>query len=140
MIKDIKPKWYIGIGVLIVTLIFFIFGAVPLQVHLGMWGLALTELGILVIALIPVFIFKWKLSEILPIKKITFSQLSAISLHFVATYFLVNTVSIITLYFFPDYAQIAESMADFFTSVPFVISLIIMSIMPVYVKKYYTED
>ena len=130
MFKNIKPKWYIGIIALVITIAFLIFGAVPLQLQLGMWGLAITELGILLIALLPIYLFKWKLRDVMPIKKVTLKQLLAISLLFIATYIIVNAVSITTANLFPEYAQLGADMAGFYATVPFVLSIIIMSVMP----------
>jgi len=130
MINNVKPKWYIGIGALIITVVFFIFGAFPIQLRFGMWGLAITEIGILIIALVPMLLFKWKLRDVMPVKKITVRQLSAALLFFITTYILVNTVSLTTMYLFPDYARLSAGMTDFYSTVPFVVSVIIMSIFP----------
>ena len=54
MFKNVKPKWHIGIIALAITIVFFIFVAAPLQLQFGMWGLAITELGILFIGLFPI--------------------------------------------------------------------------------------
>jgi membrane protease YdiL (CAAX protease family) len=128
--ENVKPKWYIGISALVITIAFFIFGAVPLQLRLGMWGLAITELGLLAIALVPIFLFKWKLRDVMPIKKITLKQILALSLLFIATYIVANTISLTIMYLFPEYAQLGAEMAGFYATVPFVLSIIIMSVMP----------
>jgi len=127
---NIKPKWYIGIIALIFTIAFFIFGAVSLQLELGMWGLAITELGILLIALLPIFLFKWEPRDVMPIKKVSFKQILAIPLLFIATYIIVNTVSSAIMYLFPEYARLSSETASFYATAPFVLSIIIMSIMP----------
>jgi hypothetical protein len=129
MFENVKPKWYIGISTFLITIVFFIFVAAPLQIHLGMWGLAVTQLGILIFALIPVFLFKWKLSDVMPLKKVTAKQLIAVLLLLIATFFVANTVSIATSYLFPESAQLGADITDFFTTTPFIISLIIISVI-----------
>jgi len=130
MFENVKPKWYIGIGALSITIIFFIFGAWPLQQRFGMWGLAITELGILIIALLPIFLFKWKLRDVMPIKKVTLRQLFAILLLVIFTYIIGALVAIITTCVFPDSAETSAGMAEFFATVPFVFSILIASVMP----------
>jgi len=130
MFKNVKPKWHIGIIALAITIVFFIFVAAPLQLQFGMWGLAITELGILFIGLLPIFLFKWKLNDLIPLKKIKLKQLIAISLFFTATYTVVNTVTVVTAYFFPEIMQVGSEMNEFYQTVPFILAIIIMSIMP----------
>jgi membrane protease YdiL (CAAX protease family) len=126
----IKPKWYIGIGALAITIAFLIFGATPIQDRLGIWGLAVTEIVILIIALAPPIIFKWKLSEIMPIKKIRLKQLMATFILFIACYIVVNAVVSISLFIFPNFIETAEDMSSFVLSAPFAISLLIMALVP----------
>ncbi|MDR2546386.1 MAG: CPBP family intramembrane metalloprotease [Lachnospiraceae bacterium] len=129
MFKNVKPKWYIGICAFVLTITFFIFAAFPLQLKFGMWGLAITQLGILFIALIPVFLFRWKISDVMPMKKVTAKQLFAMLLLYIATFFIVNTVTITTTYLFPESVQLSMDIADFFTTAPFLASLIIISVI-----------
>ena len=130
MFSNIKPKWYIGIGVLAITIVFFILGAAPLQTRFGMWGLALTELVILLFALIPAWLFKWKLKDIFPVRRISPGQLLATVLLFFATYFVVLAISLITGYLFPQALQTGNELSGFYSSVPLLLSLIIMGVMP----------
>ena len=129
MSENVKPKWYVGIAALLITLVFFIFAAVPLQIRFGMWGLAFTQLGILIIALIPAFLFKWKLSDVMPIKKVTAKQLLATLLFLVAAFIAANTVSAATSYLFPESAAEGAYIADFLATAPFIVSLIIISVI-----------
>jgi len=129
MFKNIQPKWYIGIIALLVTIVFFILGAFPLQLHFGMWGFALTQLGILVIALVPVFLFKWKLSDVMPLKKVTLKQLSATLLLLVATFIVVNAVNIITTYLFPEAAEVGAYITEFFATVPLVVAILLVGVL-----------
>jgi len=73
---------------------------------------------------------QWKLNDLIPLKKIKLKQLIAISLFFIATYIIVNTVTIMTAYFFPEIMQVGSEMSEFYQTVPFILAVIIMSIMP----------
>jgi membrane protease YdiL (CAAX protease family) len=128
--QSVKPKWYIGIGALAVTIAFLLLGAGPIQDGLGVWGLAITELVILVIALAPPLIFKWKLSEIMPIKRIRLKQLAAVFILFIACYIVVNAVVSLSIYILPDFAETAEDMSSFVLGAPFLVSLLVMALTP----------
>lgn len=130
MSKKITPKWYIGVLLLVVVLLFFFFAAIPMQMNWGMWGLALTQIGLLLIALAVPILFKWKLGEVLPIKKITAKQFFGTLLLYIASFILVNTVTMITAYFFPGMLEVGNALGNFFTSVPFVMAFIIIAVMP----------
>lgn len=129
MFENIKPKWYIGVFALLVTIMFFVFIAAPLQIRFGMWGFALTQLGILIIGLTPIFLFKWKITDVMPLKKVTMRQLSGVLVLLIATYFVVSTVSSITIYLFPEFGQMAAYMSEFTATVPFVVALLMMSVL-----------
>jgi len=130
MSNSTAPKWYIGLVLLVAAIVFLIFIATPMQFAWGMWGLALTEIGLLAIALIPPFIFKWKLSDMLPIKKITGKQFGATILLYMATFIVMTTVTLITAYFFPAMLDVGSALSSFFTTVPFILALFIVAVMP----------
>lgn len=65
--KQLKP--YQGIIIFILVILLIIFVAVPIQRKWGIYGLALTELIILLLAIIPAIILKTNLKEIFPVKK-----------------------------------------------------------------------
>lgn len=130
MIKTEKSKWYLGIIVFILSIIFLIFVAAPLQLKLGMWGLALTEIALLLFGLIPIFLHKWKLSDVIPIKIPQLKQIAAILLLNIASILVVNVISTTTSYFFPQSLNSSIEIVNFYSSVPFVLSLVIIGVMP----------
>jgi len=67
---------------------------------------------------------QWKLNDLIPLKKIKLKQLIAISLFFIATYIIVNTVTIMTAYFFPEIMQVGSEMSEFYQTVPFILAVI----------------
>ncbi|MCL2051681.1 MAG: CPBP family intramembrane metalloprotease [Lachnospiraceae bacterium] len=130
MQKKITPQWYIGALVLAIALLFLIFGATPMQMNWGMYGLMLTQLGLLLIALAAPLLFKWKLSEVLPIKKITAKHFFGTILLYAATFIFVNAVTMITAYFFPGMLEVSNALGSFFASVPFIAAFFIVAVMP----------
>lgn len=130
MKNNIKPKWYLGISVFILVIVFLIFGALPIQQKLGMWGLALTEIILLLFGLIPIFIFKWKICDVLPIKVPKLEQIVATTFLYGGSFLVVNVISVITTYLFPQSVQNSMEIVNFYSSVPFTLSFIFMAIMP----------
>jgi len=130
MLKNITPKWYIGIFIFIFTMAALLLIAYPLQMNWGMYGLAVTQIGLLLIGLLVPLLFKWKLSEIMPIKKVSFRQFFGTLVLYAASYITVLAVSIITAYFFPGLMDVSNYLGSFIASVPFAVALIIVAVMP----------
>lgn len=126
--KKVSP--FNGIVVLLITVLIMLFVAVPIQNSFGMYGLAITEIIILLIGLVPIIIHKINFKDVLPVKKPKIKELFAVVLLWGGTYFVVNTISLIQVHFFPDSTNVGIEMANFFKSVPIVISLFIVAFLP----------
>ena len=130
MIKKEKNNWYLGISVFVFVIIFLIFGASLIQQKLGMWGLALTEIILLLFGLIPILLCKWKLSDVIPMKVPQLKQVVAILLLYIGSTLCITVISTITTYLFPQSVNSSIEIVNFYSSVPFVLSLIFMAVMP----------
>ncbi|MCL2718485.1 MAG: CPBP family intramembrane metalloprotease [Lachnospiraceae bacterium] len=130
MSQSTAPKWYIGILLLIVAIAFLLFGAFPMQMNWGMYGLALTQIGLLLIALAAPWLCKWKLKEVMPIKKVTGKHFFGTLILYCATFIVVNTVTMIIAYFFPGMLEVSSALGSFFVTVPFFVALIIVAVLP----------
>lgn len=128
--RTVAPKWYMGLVILLFTMVFLVFLAFPAQIFWGMWGLVVTQIGLLIIALLPPLIFKWKLSDMMPVRKFTLKQLLATFLLYIATFIIITTISLITGYFFPGMMEVSTALSDFFTTVPFIFALIAVAVLP----------
>ena len=130
MFKNVAPKWYIGVTILFIAMVFLLLLAEPMQASWGMGGVALTQIGLLLVALAAPFLYKWKLSEILPIQKVTFKQFFGTLILYIATFIPVTTSTMIVAYFFPGILEVGSSLGNFFVTVPFIVALFIVAVMP----------
>ena len=71
--QQLNPLY--GIGLFLIIMIFFIFVFAPLQYKFGMAGLALTELGILLVTLLFTRLSGQSLKEVFPLARPKFGQL-----------------------------------------------------------------
>ena len=127
--RTLKP--YHGIILFVLVLVFLIFGATPIQMSLGMGGVALTEIILLVMALIPAIVLKADLKEMFPIKKPKIRQIAGVILLWFGTFLLGTLVTLIIGFFFPDgMAEVGIAMNDIFTSIPMLLAYLIIAVMP----------
>ncbi len=101
-----------------------------LQYYFGMWGLAATELGILLITIVGALIVKVKPSEMFPTKKVTAGQVFGVIVMWLATMILMVIVNMALFFFFPEATSINREMNDFFNTWPVVPMLFVVTIMP----------
>lgn len=126
-----KLKPYHGIGLFVLVILMMLFVATPIQMRFGMYGVAITELIILVMAVIPAIILKANLKEVFPIKRPSIRQLFGTLIMWLATFLAVTLVTLIIGYYFPEgISQVSEGLNEVVTSIPMWISFIIVAIMP----------
>ncbi len=117
--------WFVGVMVV------FIFLCAPLQYYLGMTGLALTELIILIMALIPTLLSGQKLSEVFPIKVPSGLKVLGVFLMWLGTFLVVLVINVVIMMVLPEaMAQEAGGLGTAFTSVSFIPALLIVAVMP----------
>lgn len=126
--KQLKP--YHGIGIFIFFIVVFPFIAVPIQAKWGMYGLAVTELLILLFALIPALILKADLKEVFPLKWPKFRQIIGVFFLWSGSFIIVLLVSLIIEHFFPGIKEVSNAIYRVTTSVPMAIAFAIMAVMP----------
>lgn len=119
-----------GLVVLLITFIITLFIATPIQISLGMYGLAITEIIILLIGLLSIIVHKISFRDVLPIKKVKIKQVLGIVLLWIGSYIIVITITLIQNYYFPNGISVGQDLHNFFTSVPIGISLFIVAVMP----------
>ncbi len=131
MTKQIELKPIHGIIMFIVHMAVFITVSASLQYYLGMTGLMLTEVIILLFAVVPVVLTKNSLKEVFPIKKVTLRQFWAVPLFWLASFILNMMFSLVIQFFVhEEVTELARAMSDMFGSVPFIISFFIVAVMP----------
>lgn len=130
-VKKLEIRPYHGIILFVIEIAVFIFICVPLQLNFGMLGLALTELILLLLAVIPVRAAKNSIKEVFPVKRVRPGQFLALFPFWIAS-FILNTLIMLTItYLFPEaMSQTAEGLSGMFTSVPAALSFLIVAVMP----------
>ena len=127
--KQLKP--YQGVIVFILVILFIIFIATPIQLAWGLYGVAVTEVIILLFAIIPAIILKTNLREMFPIRRPLLRHIFGVIFIWIATYLLVTIISLITMYFFPEgIIEVSDGLGDIITSAPMGIALLIIALMP----------
>lgn len=127
--KQLKPYHGIIVFIIAIVLLFFVFSAA--QYFFGMVGLAITELGFLLLAVIPAVIWKQDLKEVFPIKMPKFRELAGTVLIWIVAYFFGGLAVQISGIFLPgSLEQTSEAMSNMFTSVPFFFSFLIIAVLP----------
>jgi len=132
--KGLLKPWH-GIILFALVIVFLIFGATPIQMRWGMYGVALTEIILLAIAAaaaVAAKIFlKIDIKEMFPVKKPKIRQVIGVVLLWIGTLLLGMIATLIIGFFFPDgLARLGTEMGGIFTSVPMWTAYIIAAIMP----------
>jgi len=132
LVKEmLKPKVYIGLIVFAMVIALMIFVAAPIQWAWGMWGLAITELILLACGIIPAIVLKWDLREVFQVRKPTFRQILGTLILWFGGYLLVLAINMIIFYLFPEgMSGVSNDLLEFFKSLPFLITLFIVAVMP----------
>lgn len=127
--RPLKPWHGLTFFILIMTAFFFI--CVPMQMWWGIYGLAATELLILVMALVFAKIMGYPLKVLFPLKKPGFFPLLGTVIIWVSAYLITMVVMLIEYRLFPkQVAQVSGGLNDTIGSVTFLLSVFIVCIMP----------
>ena len=121
------------------------------QMQWGMYGLALTELYLLALALGSAKLLKVPFKEVFPVQKPQWQKVFAVLLCWIASYSAVIPLTMIVAYFFPkEMFSVSGSLNDFMASVPLAVSVLISCVMPavceeavpqrIYPEKFSVQD
>lgn len=98
---------------------------------MGLYGLAITELLIVILAIIPVVMYKEKFSQVFPVKRPKIRHVSGSLLIWSGTYLVVMLVTQATMYFFPEgFLNVSDNISNMTASTPVLVSFIIVALMP----------
>jgi uncharacterized protein len=129
--KKLTLKPWHGVVWFAIAMVVLLFGGSYVQYHYGMLGLAITELGLAVLALLPLLIFDVRLKDMLPIKLPKVRHVVGTILMWMGTLLLSTLTTLVIAFFFPEnMVETASSMGGFMTSVPPIIAFLIIAIMP----------
>lgn len=101
------------------------------QMKWGMYGLALTELYLLLLSILVVKLLKIPVKEIFPLQKPKWRKTFGVLLMWVSSYVLMLPVTMFMAYFFPkEIFAVSEGLNEVIYSVPLILSVFISSVMP----------
>jgi len=129
--KKLTLKPWHGVVWFIVVLVALLFGGSYVQYHYGMLGLAITELGLAVMGLLPLLIFDVRLKDMLPIRIPKVRHVIGTILMWMGTFLLSTLLTLVIASLFPaSMAETAGALGGFMTSVPWILSFFIIAVMP----------
>lgn len=127
--NSLKPVH--GILLFIVVMVSFYTIIAWAQMKWGMYGLALTELYLLALALGGAKLLKVPFKEVFPVQRPQWQKVFAVLLGWVASYSAVIPLTMIVAYFFPqEMFSVSDSLNDFMSTVPLAVSVLISCVLP----------
>ncbi len=127
--RNLNPLY--GIGLFLIIMILFIFVFAPLQYKFGMTGLALTELGLLLVTLLFTKLCGQGFREVFPLSLPKFGQLMGTILIWAGCFQAVMICTIILMLFFPEgFLDVSSGMSEMFSTTPPMITFLIVAVMP----------
>lgn len=129
--KKMHLKPVHGIALFLVVMLCFYTIIAWAQWTFGMYGLALTEIFLLVLSVGSAKLLKAPLREIFPVRKPEWKKLLAVLAGWVSAYAAVIPLTMTAAYFFPSQIfGVSDSLSSFMGSVPLLVSVLISSVMP----------
>lgn len=126
-----KLKPYHGLLFFVLVMLSFYLIMAPLQMKFGMYGLAMTELLLLVMAVVYALICRADLKEIFPVGRVKFSKVMGTILLWLASFLMVMVLTLIITWMFPqEMLGVSSGLSSVISSVPFVIGFVFTVLMP----------
>ena len=127
--KKLKP-WH-GIVSFVVMMLLFVPMATPIQEKLGLYGVAVTELILLVMAIAAALIFKQNLKEVFPIKLPKLREILGVLIFWMGGIVAVYMgTAVQTLFFAEEMAAVSGGLNDIMSSKGLLLGILIASVMP----------
>ncbi len=126
---DATEAWK-GIAVCAASMLLLVLVCFPLQARFGMWGLAATELCLLVLALVSAALLDYPLREVFPVKKPTARQLGGMALVYLGANLLGSALTMLSAYVFPSVYARLQDVSDMSAGAPFLVSFLVVAVLP----------
>ncbi len=127
--KRLRPLH--GIVSFVVMMILFVIVAYPIQARLGLFGVAITELILLVMAIAAALIFKQNLKEVFPIKLPKLRQVFGVLVFWMGGFVVSIMVSGCQTILFPEeMAAVTGGLSSVVSSEGMLLGILIVSLMP----------
>lgn len=120
-------------GILLFVLVMLSFYTIIawMQTRWGMYGLALTELYLLMLSILAAKLLRLPLKEVFPVKRLQWRKIFAVGIIWASSYAAVLPLTMTVAYFFPrQMFSVSGGLNDFISSVPVSVSVVISCIMP----------
>lgn len=127
--KKLKP-WH-GIVVFVAVMIVFVVAAIPIQAKLGLFGVAITELMLLAMAIGAALLFKQNLKEVFPVKLPKLREVLGVVIFWLGG-FLLAMIGIMaqSLLFPQEMSAVNNNLNSVFSSEGMLFGILIISFMP----------
>lgn len=120
-----------GIGLFLIIMILFVLVFAPLQYQFGMVGLALTEIGLLLVTLLFTFLTGQSFREVFPIARPKLGQIVGTLLIWGGFFELAMLGTMMLMFLFPEgFLDVNSSMNSMFSSTPAFVTFLIVAVMP----------
>lgn len=119
-----------AVVVLMFELVVFFYILTPVQYYFGMWGLAITELALVVISLVAAWVVDLNLKEMLPFKRIKINQFFGTIVMWIGSLLLVVLANLIFFYYRPEGLKVNGELNSFISTWAVIPALIVVSVMP----------
>lgn len=127
--RTLKP-WHGAAFFLLVMIVFFVI-CVPLQSYFGLYGVAVTEIILLIMALIFAKVMGHSLRSLFPVYSPEGLPMLGTILMWISVYILTMVVSLIQYRLFPRQMEaVSGGLDDVIYSVPFWVSIIVVAVLP----------
>ena len=127
--RTLKP-WHGAVFFLLIMIIFFVV-CVPLQSYCGLYGVAATEIILLILALLFAKVMGHPLRSLFPVHSPEGLPMVGTILMWISSYILAMVVSLIQYRLFPRQMEaISGGLDDVIYSVPFWVSVIVVAVLP----------
>ncbi|MBP3617645.1 MAG: CPBP family intramembrane metalloprotease [Lachnospiraceae bacterium] len=127
--KKLKP-WH-GIVVFVAVMVVFVFVAIPIQAVLGLFGVAITELILLAMAIGAALLFKQNLKEVFPIKLPKLREALGVLVFWLGGFLLAMMGNMAVALLFPqELNAVSGDLNSIFSSEGMVFGILIVSFMP----------
>ena len=120
--------WSLVILFVVFAAMIFLFA--PLQLAFGLWGLALTELGLLGMALAAAALLRYDFRSVFPLARPSLRELSGVAVLWLGGFIVSMAVTCAILYLFPEGMAVGESLSELFVSLPLPLAWVIVALLP----------
>ena len=117
--------------IIIGAFLMLLFPGIYMQYKFGVFGLIASEVMLLAVSLLSVYLMKGSFKAAFPMKKMTFRELFGCGLIYLGGYILITAASVAMVHYFPEqFNEVGDSLSDALKMDSFLITLFISAVMP----------